>query len=192
MSSRDRRVQKLVSAANALGGHRSGRRSSSIRIVQGAGSNRFDEAARRAAVAREFAMAKLLPPAPAAVNPPPPPAPAQPKAAKPGGRSRLRLLLRPTELPAVFTGAIRPLAIGTREQLLHLLPLATSYSNALWLEGKRKAIGQWLKAYTSRTEYLSALAAPGSQRYALDGTPAGEVAQASREHAATRLQKAER
>ena len=132
----------------------------------------FDERARRAAVARAIAAQRTRA-APAVV-------------VRKGRRSELRRLLK-LDLPAVFVGDIRPLALGTKQALYVLLPAARSMREALRLEKQRSAIQRWLRDYTSRPEYLAALAAPESQRHALDGSSVGAVTPAHRAHAATCL-----
>jgi ProP effector len=48
----------------------------------------------------------------------------------------------------------------------------------------KRALGIFFSRYTTTTAYLKALAAPGAQRYDLDGQPAGEVAEEHRSAAA--------
>ena len=113
------------------------------------------------------------------------PAPAK-TPVKPGRRDELRRML-PIPLPVVFRGAIRPLTLGANKALRALLPLPVSYPDAMRLDKLRAAIDRWCMEYTSRVEYLAALAAPGSQRHDLDGRAVDEVSEAHREHAARRL-----
>jgi len=48
----------------------------------------------------------------------------------------------------------------------------------------KRALGIFFSRYTTTTAYLKALAAPGAQRYDLDGQPAGEIAEEHRSAAA--------
>ncbi|HET9823561.1 MAG TPA: ProQ/FinO family protein, partial [Burkholderiaceae bacterium] len=47
-------------------------------------------------------------------------------------------------------------------------------------EFSKRALGIFFSRYTTTTPYLKALAAPGSQRFDLDGQPAGEIAEEHR------------
>ena len=78
--------------------------------------------------------------------------------------------------PAVFPPrgeAPKPLAIGIAQTILE----SEALDIARWR--RRKFLNIW----TARLEYLSVLA-KGGHRYALDGTPQGEVAEAQRKDAA--------
>lgn len=146
-------------------------------------AQRFDEAARRRAVAAELARAKA-PPSPK----PAPGAPAQPRigrgsraiqTGKAFGRSKLRRLLIDGTLPPVFVGDIRPLALGVKQPLLSLAQ-----------PGCYVAALAWLRGYVQRPEYVAAIAAEGSHRWNLDGSNAGEVSPEHRAHAQARLEGA--
>jgi ProP effector len=51
-------------------------------------------------------------------------------------------------------------------------------------EFSKRTLGIFFSRYTTTTAYLKALAAPGAQRYDLDGQPAGEIAEEHRSAAA--------
>ena len=151
-------------------------------------ASRFDEAARRRAVAAEFerqrAAAKAPPPAPKPLVV----APAGPRigrgsraiqTGKAFGRLRLRRLLIGGALPAVFIGEFRPLALGIKQPLLSLVQ-----------PGHYVAALAWLRGYVARVEYLEAVAADGSRRFNLDGSDAGEVSPEHRAHALGKLGRA--
>jgi hypothetical protein len=78
--------------------------------------------------------------------------------------------------PAVFNvHAPRPLALGVNWQVAQALGI-----HPRLIEG---ALARW----TDRVNYLAALADPGSRRFNLDGSDAGEVDAEHRQHAADEL-----
>ena len=53
----------------------------------------------------------------------------------------------------------------------------------------KRALGIFFSRYTTTTAYLRALAAPGAQRFDLDGQPAGEIAEEHRSAAALEVER---
>jgi ProP effector len=53
----------------------------------------------------------------------------------------------------------------------------------------KRALGIFFSRYTTTTAYLKALAAPGAQRFDLDGQPAGEIAEEHRSAAAEEVER---
>jgi sRNA-binding protein len=125
------------------------------------------------------------PPAP---EPAPTESPATPKAL-PGQRKRRRVseltdaeiaaraatLARAREMfPVVFGDEVRPLAIGAGARLREALGVS------------KAAVDPVMTWWTTRPDYTRAVAAPGSQRWNLDGTVAGDV---SAQHRAEAIEK---
>lgn len=125
-----------------------------------------------------LAQAKPAPttPAPAAAAPSPESRPVnpspQPKQGGPAPIERLAVMY-----PAIFDfHAPRPLALGTYHHVAAALP-----------DLSHGAVSRLLQRWTKRLNYLAAIAAPGSRRFNLDGSDAGEVSDEHRAHAAERL-----
>ena len=91
-------------------------------------------------------------------------------------RDRARALLTALRLEYPVLGEYRPLSIGIRTVLHAVLPGETH----------NKTINRVLAMHCRSDRYLRALAA-GGLRYALDGTPSGEVSEEHRAAAALLL-----
>ena len=92
-------------------------------------------------------------------------------------RDRARGLLTALRLEYRVLGEHLPLKLGTRSALHALLPGVS-----------RKLIGRALRMHSHGDLYLKALAAAGP-RFALDGTPCGEVSEEHQAAAVLRLQR---
>lgn len=100
----------------------------------------------------------------------------QPKNLSPS--KQLGALLESTSgWPAIFNRSKpKPLAMKMKRQIKQALPQAPL-----------KVIGAFLHYWTRRPEYLKALAAKGSIRFNLDGSPASRVSEPHRAFAAEKL-----
>ncbi len=76
-----------------------------------------------------------------------------------------------------------PLAIGIRQQLY---PIGEARRIS------RRAVRRFLAQWTSAPAYHSALCQPGSRRFNLDGSPAGEVSEEHRQQAERRIERSRR
>lgn len=75
-------------------------------------------------------------------------------------------------------GAVRPLAIGIRGQIVRALQLGAA---------DVRRLARFLRTWTSQPAYRAALAAPGAMRHGLGGQPVEAVSARHRAHARKQL-----